>query len=223
MGNQASKAASGDRTPSDLVCEPQRIDLCNFSTSQLPDGKSTLTFWECRTCGQRYVDPAAPSFFISPPPTTECITIKTDETRGHAVGGVASISISGGATCDYVRLNSAVGAVDLSRQIVEPVEAASAVDIPGLNELSAPACDKAPLKVVGEHGRVSRQNAAVDTACDEEDPEDCEFWRAPCNDTDCIYEGGHCRYLCAMAELDEEPKAEAPVLKRGFVFGRSAT
>ena len=130
-----------------------------------------------------------------------------------------SISIPGGATCDYVRVNSAVNAIDLSRQIIEPVEVASAVDIPVVNELSA---GKASMKVVGEHGRVSRQNTAVDTACDEEDPKDCEFWGAPCNDIDCIYEGGHCRYQCAMGEVDEEPKAEASVLKRGFLFGRSA-
>ena len=76
--------------------------------------------------------------------------------------------------------------------------------------------------VAGEHGRISRVNGLVDTARDEEDAEGCEFWKAQCEDIDCIYEGEHCRYQCAIAELDEEPRSKVPAPKCRLGFRRLA-
>ncbi len=222
MGNQVSKATSDDRSSATLEYGPQRIEFCKSPTTELSNGKSSLAFWECTTCGQRYVDPAATSLLISPPPTTECILIKTDETWTHASGGVVSISIVGGATCDYVRVNRAVGEIDLNEKIAEPEESASAVEPLDVKDVSVRACDLPSIKLEGEHGRVSRQSAAANRYCDEDNDGDCEFWNAQCKDIDCIYEGDHCRYQCAMAELDEEPKTEVPGPERGFRVWRSA-
>lgn len=136
-----------------------------------------------------------------------------------------NLSITGGATCDYVRINRGVGDTDLSKNLGEPEDTTSAADLPFVNEVSAWACDNASMKAEGEHGRVSRQNGeAANTARAENYDEDCEFWKAQCRDIDCIHAGEHCREQCAMAELDEEPKAKAnaPAPKRGLRFLRLA-
>lgn len=90
----------------------------------------------------------------------------------------------------------------------------TAVEDSTVTEHSARVFDRVFMKAVGEHGRVSRQNGAVDTAYDEieDDPEECEFWKAECKDIDCTYEAKHYRYQCALTELDEEPKSKVPVL-----------
>lgn len=183
--------------------------------------QSTLTMWGCATCGRRYDDPATVGPFITPPPITECTAIQTDESWTHANGGFVNLSITGGATCDYVRINRGVGETDLSKNIGEPEDTTSAADLPFVNEVSAWACDNASMKAEGEHGRVSRQNGGARA---EDDGEDCEFWKAECRDIDCIYAGEHCREQCAMAELDEAPKAKAkaPAPKRGLRFLRLA-
>lgn len=133
-----------------------------------------------------------------------------------------NLSVTGGATCDYVRVNRAVGENDHSEQIASPEDAVCATNIHFQPETSAQACDTSSMKIEGEHGRISRVNGAVDAARDEEDPDDCEFWKAQCEDIDCIHEGDHCRYQCAIAELDEEPKSRAPAPKRRPRFRRSA-
>lgn len=150
--------------------------------------------------------------------------IQTDETWTHAKGGFVNLSIAGGATCDYVRVNRVEGKIGLGEQVAEPEDAVSAMtNMPVQYEVSAQALDNtASMKAEGEHGRISRVSGAVDAACDEEDPEDCEFWKARCEEIDCIYEGDHCRYQCAMAELDEEPKFKAPIPKCRLRFLRSA-
>ena len=219
MENHPSKAAAHSQTTSTIVCDPQRIQPFESETQPTPRDKSPLTFWECATCGRRYIDPATTSLFISPPPTTECIMVQTDETWTHEKGGYVNLSVTGGATCDYVRINRAVGDADLGEHIAEPEDSASALNIPALNGLSARVCDS--MKVEGEYGRVSRQNKAVDTNCDEANGEYCEFWNAECKDIDCIHEGDHCRYECAMAELSEEPEPKVLAPKRGLRFWRS--
>ncbi|KAF6239886.1 hypothetical protein HO173_002433 [Letharia columbiana] len=165
MENHPSKAAAHSQTPSTIMCDPQRIQPFESETQPTPRDKSPLTCWECATCGRRYIDPAATSLFISPPPTTECIMVQTDETWTHEKGGYVNLSITGGATCDYVRINRAVGDADLGEHIAEPEDSASALNIPAVNGLSARVCDS--MKVEGEYGRVNRQNKAVDTNCDD--------------------------------------------------------
>ena len=81
----------------------------------------------------------------------------------------------------------------------------------------------------GEHGRVSRcHTTAEDWAYeedgnkeedDDDDGEGCEsFWNGVCEDVDCISnQKRHCRYQCALAEVDEEvKKKEWCVSKRGM-------
>lgn len=126
------------------------------------------------------------------------------------------LSIASGVTCDYVRRNRIAGDNDLSEQIPELENAYPTTTEPVKGEVSAQAYDTASMKVEGEHGRIGRSNGAVDAACDEEDPEDCEFWNAKCKDIDCIYVGEHCRYQCAMAEVDKEPKPKVVAPNRGL-------
>ncbi|KAF6225450.1 hypothetical protein HO133_009450 [Letharia lupina] len=115
--------------------------------------------------------------------------VQTDETWTHEKGGYVNLSITGGATCDYVRINRAVGDADLGEHIAEPEDSASALNIPAVNGLSARVCDS--MKVEGEYGRVSRQNKAVDTNCDDAN------------------------------ELSEEPEPKVLAPKRGLRFWRS--
>lgn len=72
----------------------------------------------------------------------------------------------------------------------------------------------------GARGAWSRQQYY--TAHDEDDVEECEFWNTACTDVDCIYEGEHFRYQCAMAELVEEPRSMVLAAKQGLRLGRSA-
>ena len=96
------------------------------------------------------------------------------------------------------------------------------MDLPIASKVLAQLCDSAFKKAVGEHGRVSRYSENFAVACNEDDAEDCLFWRTPCKDVDCIYKGEHCRYQCATAELDEEPKLVTPAPRRGLRFRWSA-
>ena len=165
--------------------------------------------------------------FITPPPITECIVVQTEELLTHAKGGFVNLSITGGATCDYVRMNRVVDETDLSEQVTEPKDAISASNVPMEEIFPTQTCGTAFVRVEGRHSRVGRSSGTPETACDEEDPEENEFWTAQCNDVDCIFAGSHCRYLCAMAEVEEElePKAPAPKMpasKRGLIFWRSA-
>lgn len=153
---------------------------------------------------------------------TECITIQTSETWTHANRGIVNLSVAGGATCDYVRISRVIGETDLSEQTAKPEDAVSATKMLPKGEALAQVCDAACMKGEGEHGRISRLKEAMEYTCDEEDPDDCEFWKVQCVDVDCIYEGNHCRYQCAMAELDEEPKIGAFAPKRGLRLPRLA-
>lgn len=117
-----------------------------------------------------------------------------------------------------MRVSHVIGETDLSEQTAKPEDAVSATKMPPEGGTLAQVCDAACMKGEGEHGRISRLKEAVDYSCDEEDPDDCEIWKAQCGDVDCIYEGDHCRYQCAMAELDEEPNARASAPKRGLSF-----
>ncbi|CAD6589859.1 MAG: hypothetical protein ASARMPRED_004292 [Alectoria sarmentosa] len=222
MGNHPSKAAADSQTSSTLMFDSQCIEFCNSSASENANDDTVVTIWECTTCGGRYVDPAPMGLFITPPPLTECMTIQTSETWTHANRGIVNLSVAGGATCDYVRVSRVVGETDLSEQTAKPEDAISATDMLPTGEAIAQVFDAACMKGAGEHGRISRLKEAGEYACDEEDPDDCEFWKAQCGDVDCIYEGDHCRYQCAMAELDEEPKIGAFAPQRGLRFRRLA-
>ena len=103
-----------------------------------------------------------------------------------------------------------------------PKDGTSAMDLPMASKFLAQRCDSAFIKAVGEHGRVSRHGEDFDVICNEDDAEDCVFWRTNCMDVDCIYKGEHCRYQCATAELDEELKFVAPAPRRGLRFRWSA-
>ena len=112
--------------------------------------------------------------------------------------------------------------IDLGEQVAEQQGGASTVDVLLLSKLLARPCDsastEASMKAVGEHGRVSRQSGAVDAEWNEADVEKCDFWDAECKDVDCIYQGKHDRYQCAMAEVDDEPKPKVSAFKRGLRF-----
>ena len=124
------------------------------------------------------------------------------------------------ATCDYVRIQHTQRGTDMGEQPAEPEIDASAVISPTTDDFSAIEFHEVSVKSQGEHGRVSRQRRAIDSICDEaeDDAEEGEFWKERCGDVDCIYEGEHCRYDCALAELDEEPKRKAPAFKRALRF-----
>ena len=208
------RAALDSHISSNLIRESPRIQYRQFSTLEMANGKTDPIFWECTACGGRYVD-VPMGVFIPPPPITQCIKAQTNASGLHVSSGSVNL-----ATCDYVRNNHII---DLSERIANPTEVATALDSPVMNELSAPAYDRALMKWEGEHGRVSRQNGAVDAAYDEDNGEDCEFWMAECENVDCIYEGEHRQHQCAMAEVDEEPGSKASSLKRGLRFWRSVT
>lgn len=144
--------------------------------------------------------------------------MQTEETFTYAKGGIVNLSITGGATCDYVRMNHVVDETDLSEQGTEPEDANPATEGQISDELPAQACGTACVKVEGRQSRVSRLSGVVETTCDDEDPEGCEFWEAQCDDVDCIYSSDHCRHQCAMAEVEEEPEVTAPASKRGVRF-----
>ena len=126
------------------------------------------------------------------------------------------------ATCDYMRMQHPAHKVEVCDWNTGPNDGASAMDLPMANNILAQLCDSAVMKAVGEHGRVSRHSEELDSACKEDDAEDWAFWRTDCKDVDCIYKGGHSRYQCATAELDEEPKPVAPAPRRRLRFQWSA-
>ena len=112
----------------------------------------------------------------------------------------------------------------MGEQSAGPEVDASTVVSPTANSFSAREFHEVSVKGQGEHGRVCRQSRAIDSTCDKakDDAEEGEFWKERCRDIDCIYEGEHCRYDCALAELDEEPKRKAPAFKRALRFHLSA-
>ena len=185
----------------------------------MADAQTTLTCWQCTQCGRRYVDSSPTSIFIVPPPITPCIPTQRDETRTHAKGDLVNLS---SATCDYMRMQHTAHTIKLCEHKTEPKDGTSAMDLPMANKFSAQLCYSACIKAVGEHGRVSRHSEDFDLSCNEEDAEDCVFWRTDCKDVDCIYKGEHCRYQCATAELDEEPKQVTLAPRRRLRFRWSA-
>ena len=201
------------------TCESQSIQRRNSRTSSTENANTTPIRWQCTKCGCEYIDPSPKSLFITPPPTTPCIQIQTDKTwtQTRANGGFANLCITGGATCDYVRIGHNAREIELGEQIDAII---TAVEDSAVTEHSARVFDRVSMKAVGEHERVSRQSGAADTTYDEieDDPEECEFWKAECKDIDCIYEAKHYRYQCALAELGEEPESKVPVLSCGRRF-----
>ncbi|CAF9925742.1 hypothetical protein IMSHALPRED_006775 [Imshaugia aleurites] len=144
---------------------------------------------------------------------------QTGEAWTYTNEGFVNVSNTGGAICDYVRTNHVES---LTEQIAGPADAASMPKMAVANEHSARAYDRTAMKMEGESGRVSRHNGAVTAIC-EDDGEDDDFWKARCDDVDCIYVGEHCRYQCATAEVDEEPHHKALFPKRGLRFRPWAT
>ena len=185
----------------------------------MADANTTLICWQCTQCGRRYVDPSPTSLFIVPPPTTPCMRTERDETRTQAHGDFVDLS---SATCDYMRMQQNARKIKVCEQNTGPKDGTSAMDLPMASKFLAQRCDSAFMKAVGEHGRVSRHSEDFDVICNEDDAEDCVFWRTDCKDVDCIYKGEHCRYQCATAELDEEPNLVAPAPRRGLRFRWSA-
>ena len=183
----------------------------------MTDAKTTLMCWQCTQCGRRYVDSSPTSLFIAPPPTTRCIPTQTDETGTDASGDSVNLS-SASATCDYMRMQHTARKIKVCEQHTGAKDGTSSVDLPVTNEVLAQLCDSAFIKAVGEHGRVSRHSEDFEVTCNEDDAEDCAFWRADCKDVDCIHKGKHCRYLCVTAEMDEEPELVAPAPRRGLRF-----
>ena len=194
------------------------------SPAKLQVANTSLTVWECTTCGRRYEEPCATTgLFIAPPPCTPCTQTRLENSWTDASDGVANL---GGATCDYVRIQRDVHETHhLNGQYSETEDSASTVSTPSESDLCwARDSDRIPMRAAGDHGRVSRYARATETAADQdEDEEDCDFWEMECNDIDCIYKGKHRRHQCAMAEVEEEPKTEANAPKRGLGFLRSAT
>ena len=227
MGNQSSKTITDFNFSSTPLCDPQRTELGKPAGLKQPNGETTLTVWECTTCGRRYEDPTAVGPFITPPPITECIIVQTEELLTNAKGGFVNLSIAGGATCDFVRVKYVVDETDLSEQVTEPKDTIFATNVPIEETLLTQTYRTASVQVEERHSRIGRSSGTLEAACDEEDPEDCQFWKAQCNDVDCIFEGNHCRDQCAMAELVKEPESKAPApkvpaCKRGLRFRRSA-
>ena len=181
----------------------------------MADANATLICWQCTQCGRRYVDPSPTNLIIVPPPTTPCIPTQRDETRFQAHGDLVNLS---SATCDYMRMQHTARKINVCEQNNGAKDGTSAMDLPMKNRSLAKLYDSAFIKAVGEHGRVSRHSEKLDIACNEDDDEDCAFWRRVCKDVDCIYEGEHCRYQCVAAELDEEPKLVASAPRRGLRF-----
>ena len=177
--------------------------------------------WQCTKCGRRYVDPSPTSIFIVPPPITTCLQPDSAKIRSHADGGCSTFPLTiVGTDCDYQRMQNAGQDIDidLSAQVTEPHDGAHAVDSSMASDQPTQVCDGASMKTPGESGRISRYGEVTDAADDMDDTQDCDFWRMDCKDIDCIYKGQHCRYQCAMAELDEEPKPLLSALKRSLKF-----
>lgn len=214
MGRHPSRTPlnlNSSLTPSS---HPERTELGKSANSKMPNSETTLTTWICATCGRRYEEPATQGPFITPPPTTECIVVSTEETFTHDKGGFVNLIIAGGATCEYVRVKHG------ETPVTEPEDAFSAPHVPIQQTLlSRTYCDPS-VQVEGRHGRVRKVSGAVKATYDEEDSEDGEFWKTRCNDVDCIFRGNHCRYQCAMAETGKEPEAKAPAPKLGLRFRR---
>lgn len=210
---------------SGIPTQIELITFCSLSTntaSSMSDqyADTNVVSWKCTKCGRRYVDSSPTSLFIVPPPTTSCSETQTKKTWTQASGDRVLPYFTSGATCDFVRMQHTMSGIDLGKQVAEQYDGASTVNVPLLSKFFTRPCDgasaKASMKAAGEHGRVSRQSGAVDSEWNKTDVEECDFWNAECNDVDCIYQGEHCRYQCAMAEVDEEPKPKVSALKRGL-------
>ena len=199
----------------------QHTQSSGSSTPEMPDVDTALVCWECTTCRRRYVDLSEMGLFIPPPPSTECMKAQIDQTGTHTTGSSANLSIAGGSTCEYVRIHRSAGNADLGEEISEREDYYRPVV-----EMAQRYVDATPIKAEGEPGRKGRSNGrsngGVDTACDDLDLEDCEFWKAECKDIDCIDKESHCRYQCAMAESDEEPNIKVAAPERVLRLWRSA-
>ena len=220
MKIHSSRNTLTPNSSSNLSSNPQRTKHGKSANSKIPNCETTPTVWKCATCGRRYEEPATPGPFITPPPTTECIIVQTEETFTHEDGGFVNLILTGGATCDYVRVKHVLGETDLSGQLTEPEEAYSAMNVPTEQSFLSRAHGNELVQVERGRGRVRKLSGAVRATWDEEDYEDSEFWKTRCNDVDCIFKGHHYRYQCAMAEMDEEPGAKAPASKQGLRFLR---
>ena len=192
------------------------------STPEMPDVDTATVYWECMTCGRRYVGPSEVGFFIPPPPTTKCRKAQNDQTGTHTSGPLPRLSVAIGSSCEYVRINRNVGNANLGEQISEREDDYPPMVQMAQSYVSLQPWDATPLKAEGGPGRNGRSNGGVDIACDDADLEDCEFWKAECKDIDCIYRGSHFRYQCAVAESDEEPKTKIAAPERVLRLWRSA-
>ena len=209
--------------PMDDIHHPQPS---GSSTPEMPDVDTAIFYWECTTCGRRYVGPSEVGFFIPPPPTTECINAEIDPTGTHTSGRLTKFSAASGSTCDYVRVNRNLENADLGEQISGREDDYRPMGQMAQSYVSLQPWDGSLSKAEGEPGLNGRSNGrsdrGLDVTCDDPDLEDCEFWKAECKDIDCIYKGSHCRYQCAIAESDEEPKAKVAAPERVLKLWRSA-
>ena len=209
--------------PMDDIQYPQSSES---STPEVPDVDTAIFCWQCTTCGRRHVSPSEVGFFIPPPPTTECIKAQADQTGAHTSGRLTKLSTASDSTCEYVRINRNAGNANLGKQISEREDSYHPIGHMAQSYVSVQPWDATLVKAAGESGRTGRSNGrsngGVDVACNDADLEDCDFWKADCKDIDCIYKGSHCRYQCAIAESDEEPKAKVAAPERVLQFWRSA-
>ena len=226
MWNHSLRTTLVNFTYPPLIRGPKRIHPQESPVPSLQNPYTNSRFWQCTGCGRRYEDPSVTTIFISPPPITTCIMSKTNETQTHSNGNLADTSVPSDATCDYVRVHQTPHETDIGEQLAERETLDPAVETPIVDEYLARACDRASMNAIGEHGRVSRQNGAVHPAymqAEDDDDDECDFWKAECMDVDCIHEGYHCRYQCAMAEMDEKPTSKVHALRQGFTFPWSST
>ena len=192
----------------------------------MPNVDTAIVWWECTTCGRRYVDTSEMGFFVTPPPSTECMKAQIDQTGTHTSGRLTRLLAASGSTCDYVRVNCNSGNANSGEQISEREDHYLPMVRMAQSYVSVQPRDAAPTKAEREPGldgrSIGRSDRGADIACDDPDLEDCEFWKAECNDIDCIYKGSHCRYQCAMAESDEEPQIKVAAPERVLRLWRSA-
>ena len=224
--NQPSQSTTDGQiasTPMDDIYHPQSS---GSSTPEMQDVDTAIVCWECTTCGRRYVGPSEVGFFIPPPPSTECTKAQINQKGAHTSGCLPGVSVAVGSTCEYVRINRNSGKTDLDEQSSEREDHYRPMVRMAQSYVSVYPWDTTPTKAEGQSGRTGRSdgrsNRGADAACEDADLEDCDFWKAECKDIDCIYRGCHCRYQCAMAESDEEPKTKVAAPERVLRLWRSA-
>ena len=165
-------------------------------------------------------------FFHSTPANYRVRQSSDRSERTHTRNYLTRLSVASDSTCEYVRVNGNLGNADLRERIIEREDDYRSMVQMAQNYVSVQPWDATLIKAEWEVGRTGRSNGrsdrGADVACDDADLEDCEFWKAECKDIDCIYRGSHCRYQCAMAESDEEPKTKAGAPKAVLRLWRSA-